>query len=338
MRTGMIPRVLRESPLLTAAVAALALGGVGVSARAALTAFAYGTGNARAVTLPATGIEGDDRFPGAALAYAETPDLPREASATGYYDIPAHLAATAPASFSAPADPGVTPAPSLAFRGRSGVDSMRAAQCLATAIYYEAASESDDGQRAVAQVILNRVRHPAFPNSVCGVVYQGHERATGCQFSFTCDGAMARAPSTAGYARALRIAHEALAGRVYAPVGNATHYHTFRVWPVWGKSLVMTAAVGAHFFHRWKGYWGTPGAFRSSYAGVEPAAPGWSPRTPQPAVSIAAAPAPAIAPPTPKTDLARVQPAHAVSGDPIVTADADSQILDKWKDSGKPLR
>ena len=177
MRTGMIPRVLRESPLLTAAVAALALGGVGVSARAALTAFAYGTGNARAVTLPATGIEGDDRFPGAALAYAETPDLPREASATGYYDIPAHLAATAPASFSAPADLGVTPAPSLAFRGRSGVDSMRAAQCLATAIYYEAASESDDGQRAVAQVILNRVRHPAFPNSVCGVVYQGHERA-----------------------------------------------------------------------------------------------------------------------------------------------------------------
>lgn len=337
MRGDMIPRVLRESPLLTAAIAALTLCGAGVSARAALTAFAYGTGNTRAVALPVTGVEGDDRFPGAALAYAETPDLPREASATGYYDIPAHLAAATPASFAAPADLGVVPAPSIAFRGRSGMDSMRAAQCLATAIYYEAASESDDGQRAVAQVILNRVRHPAFPGSVCGVVFQGQERTTGCQFSFTCDGAMARAPSAAGYARALRIAHEALAGRVYAPVGNATHYHTFRVWPVWGKSLVMTAAVGAHFFHRWKGYWGTPQAFRTSYAGVEPVIAAWSPRAPQPAAAIAAAPL-AVPLPTPKTDLARVQPAHVASGDPIVTADAESQILDKWKDSGKPLR
>ncbi len=335
----MLARVLRDSPLLAGAVALVALSGIGMSAKAALTAFAYGTGDARAITLPAAGLEGDDRFPGAALAYAETPELPRAAAATGYYDIPASLAATAPASFTVSADIGVVPAPSMAFRGRSGVDSMRAAQCLATAIYYEAASESDDGQRAVAQVVLNRVRHPAFPGSVCGVVFQGHERATGCQFSFTCDGAMARAPSAASYARALRIAHEALAGRVYAPVGNATHYHTFRVWPVWGKSLVMTAAVGAHFFHRWKGYWGTPQAFRDRYAGVEPVVPAWSPRAPRPAPVIAtAAPLATIPLPTPKTDLARVQPAHAQSGDPIVTADADSQILDKWKDSGKPLR
>jgi hypothetical protein len=150
---------------------------------------------------------------------------------------------------------------------------------------------------------------------------------------------MARAPSVAGFARATRIAHEALAGRVYAPVGNATHYHTFRVWPVWGKSLVMTAAVGAHFFHRWKGYWGTPQAFRSSYAGVEPVVASWSPRTPQPMIAPAVATAAIAIPlPTPQTDLARIQPAHAASGDPIVTADADSQILDKWKDSGKPLR
>ncbi|RHW18123.1 cell wall hydrolase [Sphingomonas gilva] len=337
----MLARALRDSPLLAGAFALVALSGIGMSAKAALTAFAYGTGDARAITLPATGLEGDDRFPGAALAYAETPDLPRAAAATGYYDIPASLAATAPADFTTPADLGVLPAPSMAFRGRSGVDSMRAAQCLATAIYYEAASESEDGQRAVAQVVLNRVRHPAFPNSVCGVVFQGHERATGCQFSFTCDGAMARAPSVTGYARALRIAHEALAGRVYAPVGNATHYHTFRVWPVWGKSLVMTAAVGAHFFHRWKGYWGTPQAFRAGYAGVEPAVPAWTTRAPQPATlptpALAQA-ATAVPPPIRPPDATRIQPEHAQSGDPIVTADAESQILDKWKDSGKPLR
>ena len=68
----------------------------------------------------------------------------------------------------------------------------RSLQCLTEAVYYEARSESEEGQRAVAQVVLNRVRHPAYPNSVCGVVYQGSERVTGCQFSFTCDGALGR--------------------------------------------------------------------------------------------------------------------------------------------------
>ncbi|MFN5901342.1 MAG: cell wall hydrolase, partial [Novosphingobium sp.] len=75
----------------------------------------------------------------------------------------------------------------------SGVDRSRALQCLAAAVYYEARSESDVGQRAVAQVVLNRVAHPSYPNTVCGVVYQGSERTTGCQFSFTCDGSLAKA-------------------------------------------------------------------------------------------------------------------------------------------------
>ncbi|MCX7863759.1 MAG: cell wall hydrolase, partial [Novosphingobium sp.] len=96
----------------------------------------------------------------------------------------------------------------------SGVDRTRAEQCLAAAIYYEAASESDAGQRAVAQVVLNRVAHPAYPNSVCGVVYQGSERSTGCQFSFTCDGSLARKPSPLFWNRALTIAREALSGHV----------------------------------------------------------------------------------------------------------------------------
>ncbi len=79
-------------------------------------------------------------------------------------------------------------------RSQSAADYQRALECLANAIYYEAATEPLDGQRAVAQVVLNRLRHPAFPNSVCGVVYQGSERATGCQFTFTCDGSLVRPP------------------------------------------------------------------------------------------------------------------------------------------------
>jgi Cell Wall Hydrolase len=158
-----------------------------------------------------------------------------------------------------------------AFRGRSGLDSMRAQLCLTSAIYYEAASESDDGQRAVAQVVLNRVRHPAYPNTVCDVVYQGTERGDRlCQFSYACDGSMARLPSRDGWARASRIARAALAGYVFPNVGAATHYHTLAVNPSWNKSLTPTAIIGAHIFYRWGGNAGQPGAFYASYTGKEP--------------------------------------------------------------------
>src|SRR3546814_18161788 len=95
----------------------------------------------------------------------------------------------------------------------SPIDRARALTCLADAVYYEAASESDAGQRAVAQVVLNRVRHPAFPATVCGVVFQGSERASGCQFSFACDGAMARTPSGEAWRKALSIEGAAKIGR-----------------------------------------------------------------------------------------------------------------------------
>ncbi|MGZ8306413.1 MAG: cell wall hydrolase, partial [Allosphingosinicella sp.] len=110
-------------------------------------------------------------------------------------------------------------------------DRLRAVECLTAAVYYEAAVEATAGQQAVAQVVLNRARHPAYPRTVCGVVFQGQERATGCQFTFTCDGALRRTPSASGWARARRVAEEALAGKVFAPVGWATHYHTNRVVP-----------------------------------------------------------------------------------------------------------
>lgn len=147
---------------------------------------------------------------------------------------------------------------------------QRALECLTSAVYYEAGNESADGQRAVAQVVLNRVRHPAFPANVCGVVYQGSTRVTGCQFTFTCDGSLLRRPSIDGWARARKVAEAALAGAVYAPVGYATHYHANYVVPYWAASLVKNAIVGAHIFYRWAGGWGRPAAFGKRYAGLEP--------------------------------------------------------------------
>lgn len=142
-----------------------------------------------------------------------------------------------------------------------------AIDCLTAAVYYEAASESLEGQRAVAQVILNRMRHPAYPHSVCGVVYQGAERVTGCQFSFTCDGSLARRPSQNGWAVARAVAIAALNGFIERSVGTATHYHADYVVPYWASTLDKVATIGAHIFYRWRGYWGQRRAFGESYAG-----------------------------------------------------------------------
>ena len=146
----------------------------------------------------------------------------------------------------------------------------QALECLASAVYYEAGNESLDGQRAVAQVVLNRVRHPAFPSSVCGVVYQGSTRSTGCQFTFTCDGSLQRRPSVAGWARARGVAEAALNGAVFGTVGLATHYHANYVVPYWAPTLAKNAVIGAHLFYRWAGGWGRPPAFTQRYARQEP--------------------------------------------------------------------
>ena len=145
----------------------------------------------------------------------------------------------------------------------------RALECLTSAVYYEAGNESADGQRAVAQVVLNRLRHPAFPASVCGVVFEGSTRVTGCQFTFTCDGSLARRPNAAIWKRARQIAEAALTGAVFAPVGYATHYHANYVVPYWAPSLAKNAVIGAHIFYRWAGGWGRPPAFAKRYSGVE---------------------------------------------------------------------
>jgi len=157
------------------------------------------------------------------------------------------------------------------FKGSAG-DRAQALNCLASAIYYEAGNQDTDGERAVAQVVLNRVRHPAFPGSVCGVVYQGSTRATGCQFTFACDGSLSRQPDAEGWRRSLQVAEAALAGSVYAPVGWATHYHADYVVPYWASTLAKNAVVGAHIFYRWAGGWGNPAAFSKTYTGSEPSA------------------------------------------------------------------
>jgi spore germination cell wall hydrolase CwlJ-like protein len=122
--------------------------------------------------------------------------------------------------------------------------------CLAQAIYYEARSESRIGQLAVADVVLNRVASPAFPNSVCGVVYQGSERLRGCQFTFTCDGSMARRLNKRKWAQSEELAGAILAGLRVPVSRNATHYHANYVSPPWAQRLTPTATIGTHKFYR----------------------------------------------------------------------------------------
>ncbi|NJC41426.1 hypothetical protein GGQ87_001684 [Brevundimonas alba] len=162
------------------------------------------------------------------------------------------------------------PARPFDFKPATAEDRRRAIRCLTQAIYYEAALEPTEGQEAVAQVVLNRVRDPNYANSVCGVVFEGAERVTGCQFSFTCDGSLGQAPVAWAWSRAARVAERALAGAVATKVGTATHYHANYVHPWWAPTLNKLTQIGAHIFYRWKGVYGEPAAFRQAYSGHEP--------------------------------------------------------------------
>lgn len=156
-------------------------------------------------------------------------------------------------------------------------------QCLALAIAYEAGHESDAGQDAVGQVILNRLHHPAWPKTVCGVVFQGSDRSSGCQFSFTCDGALRRRLSPAVLARSAAAADRTLAGISASTVGTATHYHAHYVTPRWAARLQSAGRIGAHLFYRLPGSIGDPPAFASLP---------FDPRTAVVVSSLVSAPAP----------------------------------------------
>lgn len=122
--------------------------------------------------------------------------------------------------------------------------------CLAEAIYYEARGESFAGQAAVAEVIMNRVSHRVYPDTICGVVYEGSERTTGCQFSFTCDGSMDRAPRGRSWRRSQLVSEHVAIGFAPPQTRRATHYHTTAINPYWSGSLVQTSQIGTHVFYR----------------------------------------------------------------------------------------
>lgn len=135
----------------------------------------------------------------------------------------------------------------------TGEDRTRAIRCLTAAIAYEAANEPVEGQQAVAEVILNRLRSPIYPKTVCGVVFAGSERRTGCQFSFTCDGSLRHRFGARVLAATGAVATAAIDGLNPGRVSGATFYHADYVKPYWAPSLVRVAKIGAHIFYRARG-------------------------------------------------------------------------------------
>jgi spore germination cell wall hydrolase CwlJ-like protein len=173
------------------------------------------------------------------------------------------------------------------FRLANPSDTSHDLDCLTAAVYYEARGESREGQAAVAQVVLNRVRSPAFPKTICGVVYQG-AATHGCQFSFACDRTVAAHHEAAAWDRARGVASRALGGYVMSTVAGATHFHVATLGSLWNGSMVKVAQVGQHVFYGFGGHRGVldSAAVRNSSAS-----------------DIAVAPKPSIpeAPPAPTT-------------------------------------
>jgi hypothetical protein len=129
-------------------------------------------------------------------------------------------------------------------------DSARQMRCLAEAIYFESRSEPEEGQAAVAQVVLNRVRSGIYPATVCAVVYQDRNRPFACQFTFACEGKSLRIEEPAPWAVATRIAEAVVSGANYNPkVGEAVNYHANYVAPFWVGYLKKVDHIGAHIFY-----------------------------------------------------------------------------------------
>ena len=141
-----------------------------------------------------------------------------------------------------------SPAERLAL---TGVGRAKAEKCLANAIYFEARGESVRGQVAVAQVVMNRVFSPFYPNDVCGVVYQNAHRHLACQFTFACDGLPDIVTEPDAWERAKRISRDMLDGKLWMPeVAKATHYHAYWVHPSWVAEMKKMYKLGVHTFYR----------------------------------------------------------------------------------------
>lgn len=127
----------------------------------------------------------------------------------------------------------------------------RERRCMTTALYFEARSEPEAGQIAVGQVVMNRVRSPDYPDTICGVIYQGSQRRTGCQFSFTCDGKADKPSNKKQWERSKRLANKVLNGRVWLrSIGHATHYHANYVKPRWRRKMARIRQIGRHIFYK----------------------------------------------------------------------------------------
>jgi spore germination cell wall hydrolase CwlJ-like protein len=122
---------------------------------------------------------------------------------------------------------------------------------ILTGIYFEARGETVKGQAAVAQVILNRVRNPTYPKTICGVVYQNEDWRNRCQFSFACDNIKDRVNSQYHWRIAREVAMAVTAGKIWLPqVGSATHYHAVYVRPTWARTMEKVGRIGLHVFYR----------------------------------------------------------------------------------------
>lgn len=125
-----------------------------------------------------------------------------------------------------------------------------AVRCLTLAVAYEAGNQSRAGQEAVAEVVMNRLAHPSFPKTVCGVVWQGWRRGTGCQFTFVCDGALQRRVADRTILEARQVAQAVMRGQTPHRVEGALNYHAHYVQPSWAPALGRVAQIGAHIFYR----------------------------------------------------------------------------------------
>jgi hypothetical protein len=145
-------------------------------------------------------------------------------------------------------------APTLDKKGKKVSD--KELWCMATGIYFEARGESYRGQVAVGQVIMNRVQHKLYPDSICGVVFQNQSKRNACQFSFACDGIPEKITEKKAWAQAQQIAKEVVSGKEYlSEVGYSTHYHATYVYPHWAPRMKKTAKIGTHVFYQFKRGW-----------------------------------------------------------------------------------
>lgn len=128
--------------------------------------------------------------------------------------------------------------------------------CMATAIYFEARGESYRGQVAVGQVVMNRVAHRLYPNTICAVVFQNQSKRNACQFSFACDGRPEKVTDNKSWKQAMQIARDVVSGKEYLPeVGYATHYHATYVRPHWAPRMTKVTKIGMHVFYQFKRGW-----------------------------------------------------------------------------------